>query len=130
MDEHEAEPLHGTPSRQPSASRLLNSAYESASHEASQTEDLNSDGDITGVEQMQEEISTESEQVLSAALQLERICLIEQQNFPDLIFALCYTEAGDSSKQILTVTQREVHKHPHLDLRQECTWQSPEVTTH
>ena len=56
MDEHEAEPLHGTPSRQPSALRLLNSAYESVSHEASQTEDLNSDGDITGVEQMQEEI--------------------------------------------------------------------------
>jgi len=64
MDEHEAEPLHGTPSRQPSALRLLNSAYESASHEASQMEDLHSDGDITGVEQMQEEISTESEQVL------------------------------------------------------------------
>ena len=40
------------------------------------------------------------------------MCLIEQQNFPDLIFALCYTKTGDLSKQILTVTQKEVHKHP------------------
>jgi len=67
MDEHEAEPLHGMPSRQPSALRLFNSAYESVS----QTEDLNSDGDIAGVKQMQEEILRESEQVLSAGLQLE-----------------------------------------------------------
>ena len=57
--------VHGMTLRQPSASRLFNSAYESSL----QMEDLNSDGDA-GVEQMPEKISRESELVLSAGFQL------------------------------------------------------------
>ena len=40
-------------------------------------------------------------------LQLERICLNEEQHFPELTFVLGYT--GDTKEPTLNVTQREVY---------------------
>ena len=42
-------------------------------------------------------------------LQLERMCLNEEQHFPELAFVLGYT--GDTKEPTLNVTQREVHQH-------------------
>ena len=43
-------------------------------------------------------------------LHLEQICLVEERNFPELIFALGYT--ADTKETTLTVTQQEVYNYP------------------
>ena len=43
-------------------------------------------------------------------LHLEQICMVEERNFPELIFALGHT--GDTKETTLTITQREVYNHP------------------
>ena len=43
-------------------------------------------------------------------IELERICLHEEQCFQELSFAMWYT--GDNKEATLMVTQRELHHHP------------------
>jgi len=75
-------------------------------------EDINSCADVeqTEIEQVPPTSLSCSYPLSGGGLQLERIYSIEQQHFPELMFALCYT--GDGKEQILTVTQREVYEHP------------------
>ena len=50
-----------------------------------------------------------SDSLSIGGVQLERICLNEEQHFPELAFVLGYT--GDTKEPTLNVTQREVHQH-------------------
>jgi len=72
-------------------------------------EDINSYADVEQTETEQVPLSC-SYPLSGGGLQLAQISSVEQQHFPELMFALCYT--GDGKEQILTVTQREVYKHP------------------
>lgn len=94
-------------SRQPSALRLFDSF--STSRLASQDTDLLADSEPVETQSVPSTSLLCSDSFPNGELQLERICLNEEQHFPELAFVLGYN--GDTKEPTLNVTQREVHQH-------------------
>ena len=95
------------PPRQPAASRLIDSF--SKSGVTSQDTDLLDDSEPMVTQPVTPTSLLCSNSCPIGELQLEQICLNEEQYFPELAFVLGYT--GDTKDPTLSVTQREVHQH-------------------
>ena len=95
------------PSSQPSASKLIDSF--STFGLMSQDTDLLADSEPMETQSVTPTSLLCSDSLPIGGVQLERICLNEEQHFPELAFVLGYT--GDTKEPTLNVTQREVHQH-------------------
>ena len=95
------------PPSQPSASKLIDSS--STSRLVSQDTGLLADSEPMETHSVTPTSLLCPDSLSIGGVQLERICVNEEQHFPELAFVLGYT--GDTKEPTLNVTQSEVHQH-------------------